>query len=211
MIDSIVQWLLQLISTIWYPWVWLAMFIESFFAPIPSELIMPFAGWLAADGKMNILLVIIVGSVGAYLGSLPFYLIGYWWNKDKIMVFVKHYGRYLFISSEEVEQWFDLFKKWGYGFVFFWRVIPLVRTFVSFPAGAVKMNFWIFSGLTLLWSFVWTTVLTYAGYVFGSQYEKVSIYMAQYEHIVLPIVVVIALWWIGKNIWTTFQKNKKSA
>ncbi len=207
MIDTIVQFLLDMIQSIGYGGVGLAMFIESFFAPIPSELIMPFAGFLAAQGKMNLWLVILVGWICSYLGSLPFYFLGYRGHRAKINQFVEKYGNYFFIKAEEVKRGFDLFHRYGNFFIFFGRLVPIVRTFVSFPAGAIRMNFWSFSALTILGSTAWSAFLAYSGYILGANRELVGWFMKQYEHLIIGVVIVCFLAFVGyKLLWPKYKK-----
>ena len=97
MIQSIIDWLVNVISVLGYPGVFISVFLESFFAPIPSEIILPFSGFVASQGSMNIYLVIVVATVAAYLGSLPFYFIGKWGEKP-VLEFLDKFGKYLFIS-----------------------------------------------------------------------------------------------------------------
>ncbi len=156
MIQQIVDWLLWLVREVGYPGVALSMFIESFFAPIPSEAIMPLAGWLAAEGSMQIWALALIGGVASYLGTLPFYFLGYWGNRQKINRWVGKYGKWFFIKPEEIDTAFDWFQKYGKGFVFLGRLVPIVRTVISFPAGAIKMKFLPFTLLTLAGSILWS-------------------------------------------------------
>jgi len=149
MIESLINWLVNTISVLGYPGVFISVFVESFFAPIPSEIILPFSGFVASMGEMNIYLVIIIATVGAYLGSLPFYFIGQWGEKP-LLRFLKKYGKYLFIEQDDVDWAFGLFYKYGKGVVFVGRVIPIVRTLISFPAGVARMPFLLFTLYTLL-------------------------------------------------------------
>jgi membrane protein DedA with SNARE-associated domain len=155
-------------------------------------------GFLAFEGKLDLWLVILVGWVASYLGTLPFYFIGYRWHRRKINQFISKYGKYFRITAQDVETSFDRFEKYGYAFVFFGRCIPLVRTFVSFPAGSVRMNFAFFSLLSILWSFVWTAILAGTGYALGSQRQLVSGFIKQYEHMVLILWAVCVVWAIGR-------------
>lgn len=173
MIQQIVDWLLWLVREVGYPGVALAMFIESFFAPIPSEAIMPLAGWLAAEGAMKVWILAVVGGIASYLGTLPFYFLGYRGNRQKINRWVSKYGKWFFIKPEEIDTAFDWFQKYGKGFVFLGRLVPIVRTVISFPAGAVKMKFLPFSLLTLVGSTLWSGILATAGYYLGANWEQV--------------------------------------
>ncbi len=206
MISSFVDWLVNIIETLGYPGVALSMFIESFFAPIPSEIILPFSGFVASSGSLNLYLVILVATFSAYLGSLPFFIIGYLGEKS-VHKFLAKYGKYLFISEESVKQGYDAFDKYGNIFVLIGRVVPIVRTLISFPAGASKMNFWKFTIYTLLGTAVWSTILIVAGYLLGSQWENVSLYINKYENVIIILMAVLVLGYIGYSI---FKKPKKN-
>ena len=208
MINSLINWLLNLINSVGYFGVGLAMFIESFFAPIPSEIILPFSGFVASQGTLNIVLVIVVATFSAYLGSLPFYLVGRWGEKS-VMKFLNKYGKYLFISKIDLDKGFSAFEKYGNRIVLLGRVIPIVRTVISFPAGISKMNFFIFSVYTLVGTAVWSTILALAGYFLGSKWEIVSEYVAKYEKIILVILVLIAVWYIARGIVNMRKDSSK--
>lgn len=207
MIQQIVDWLLRLVREVGYPGVALAMFIESFFAPIPSEAIMPLAGRLAADGTMNLWALALIGGVASYLGTLPFYFLGLRGNRQKINRWISKYGKWLFIKPEEIEVGFDRFHKWGKGLVFVGRLIPVVRTVISFPAGAVKMNFFSFSALTLIGSVLRSGLLAVAGYYLGANRNQVGAFMAKYEHIVLVIVGIGIVAYVTYLFWNRRKKR----
>lgn len=208
MITSIVQWLLWLISSIGYGWVGLAMFIESFFAPIPSELIMPFAWFLAAQGEMNLVVVILIWGICSYLGTLPFYFIWYRWHRAKVHSFIEKYWKYLFIKPEEVKRGFDLFEKYGKTFVFVGRLIPIVRTLVSFPAWSVRMNFLVFTLLTLAGALIRSALLCTAGYLLGKNREVVGQFMDTYQNIFIAIFALLLWAWIILKIWNHYKIKK---
>ena len=207
MIQQIIDWLLWLVREIGYPGVALSMFIESFFAPIPSEAIMPLAGWLAAEGAMKVRVLAIVWWVASYLGTLPFYFLGYRGNRQKINRWLEKYGRWLFIKPDEVDTAFNRFQRYGKWFVFFGRLIPIVRTVISFPAGAVKMPFVPFSILTLLGSTLRSGVLATAGYYLWSNWNKVWEFIWKYEHIVLVFVGIAVILYLVY----LFRNRKKKA
>lgn len=207
MIQIIIDFLLNLVSTIGYPWVALAMFIESFFAPIPSEAIMPLAWFLAAEGKMSVLWLAIIGWVASYLGTLPFYFLGYWGNRQKINAWLEKYGKWLFIKPDEVETAFSWFTKYGKGFVFLGRLVPIVRTLISFPAWCVKMPFVSFSILTLLWSTLWSWLLAAAWYYLGDNRNIVGVFMEKYQHIVMILGIVIVVAYVAYLFWNRGKKK----
>lgn len=165
MIQVMIDFLLALVRDIGYPGVALAMMIESFFAPIPSEAIMPLAGFLAAQGSMNVWTLAIVGGIASYVGTLPFYFLGYRGNRHKINKRLEKYGKWLFIKPGEVEQAFSWFHRYGKALVFFGRLMPIIRTVISFPAGCIKMPFLQFSAYTIAGSVLWSGLLAWAGYL----------------------------------------------
>lgn len=199
-IESIVAWLTGIISALGYPGVALAMFIESFFAPIPSELIMPFAGFLAAQGEMNVVIIGLVGGIASYLGSLPFYFLGRVGKEERIKQFINKYGKWLFISESDVEKGYSFFKKHGNWTVFFGRLIPIIRTVISFPAGMAQMNYIKFSAYTLAGSLIWSYLLTIAGYLLGENWEVVGAFIDKYQLVVIVIGVLIVLFLLYKLV-----------
>ena len=211
MLVSIINWLVNLIRVSGYWGVGLSMFLESFFAPIPSELILPFSGFVASDGSLNIVLVLIVATLAAYLGSLPFYIIGYLGEK-KMNKFLDKYGKYLFISKSDMEKGYSAFDKYGNIFVLVGRVIPIVRTVISFPAGMSKMPFWIFSIYTIIGTAVWSSLLGLAGYFLGEKWEIVSTYVEKYEKVIIVLIVIAVVLYVIrgiKNMKKDKQQNNK--
>mgnify|MGYP000922305082 FL=1 len=206
MISSVIDWLVNLIEVIGYPGVAIAMFIESFFAPIPSEIILPFSGFVAFGGSLNIYVVIVVATLAAYLGTLPFYFIGRWGN-EFVMEFLKKYGKYLFISQDDLQKGFDAFEKYGIGIVFFGRLVPIVRTVISFPAGVSRMNFLQFSIYTLVGAGIWSSILASAGFFFGDRWDMVSVYVERYENVILILLLVVVAVYIGWNIRKVLRKS----
>lgn len=206
MINTLIDWLVNIIETIGYPGVMLSMFIESFFAPIPSELILPFSGFVASSGALNIYITIILASVAAYLGTLPFYFIGRW-GKVKVDLFLRKFGKYLFIKEEDLDKGYAIFAKHGNKMVFFGRLIPIVRTIISFPAGVADMNFLLFSIYTFGGTLIWSSILAGAGYFLGENWNVVSGYVSQYENIILLIVAIIVILFIVKGIYDRAKKK----
>lgn len=199
MIQSIIDWLVNAISTIGYPGVFISVFLESFFAPIPSEIILPFSGFVASTGKMDLVFVIVIATVAAYLGSLPFYFIGKWGEKP-VINFINKYGKYLFIQQKDVDKVFGAFDKYGKGVVFFGRFIPMIRTLISFPAGVAKMQFARFSMYTLFGSLTWNILLTYAGYQLGDHWSVVSKWIEKYQNVILVLIIIAVLLYIIRGI-----------
>lgn len=199
MIQAIIDWLVNTISILGYPGVFISVFLESFIAPIPSEIILPFSGFVASTGQMNIVLVILVATVAAYLGSLPFFLIGNWGEKP-LLKFIDKYGKYFFIQKDDLDKVFNVFEKYGNGVVLLGRLIPIIRTLISFPAGVAKMNFIKFSIYTLIGSLLWNILLSYTGYLLGDHWDTVGIWVTKYEGIILVIGILVVLLYVGRGI-----------
>lgn len=200
MISTIIDWLVGAISTLGYPGVAIAMFLESFFAPIPSEMILPFSGFVCARDGMNIYITIIVASLAAYLGTLPFYFIGRW-GKNGVDKFLRKFGKYLFIPVSDLDKGYRAFDKYGNGIVFFGRLIPIVRTVISFPAGVAKMNFGIFSLYTFLGSLLWSSILAFSGFLLGENWDVVGGYVSKYEKAIYVLFIILAVVYLVRGIY----------
>lgn len=210
MIQTLIDWLVKIIETIGYPGVMLSMFIESFFAPIPSELILPFSGFVASSGALNIYLTIVLASVAAYLGTLPFYFIGRW-GKEKVDLFFRKFGKYLFIKESDLDKGYAIFEKHGNKVVFFGRLIPIVRTLISFPAGVANMNFLLFSLYTLAGTLIWSTLLAGAGYFLGDNWDVVGGYISKYEKVIIVIGIILVAFFVLKGVYDLVKsKSEKS-
>jgi membrane protein DedA with SNARE-associated domain len=208
MIQIVIDWLVGTISILGYPGVFVAVFIESFFAPIPSELILPFSGFVAFQGSMNVYIVIFVATIGSYLGSLPFYFLGRWGEKN-LLQFLSRYGKYFFIEQTDVDWIFKLFERFGKSLVLFGRLIPIVRTLISFPAGVAKMPFILFTAFTVVGSMLWNIFLVYAGYLMGNNWEIVKELVEKYESTILVLVFVFFLIYIGRGLYRMLKRREK--
>lgn len=167
------------------------MFLENVFPPIPSELIMPAAGFTAAQGQMSLIGAVIAGTLGAVIGALPLYYFGAVFDEKRLTKLVHRYGKYLLVTEQDVKNakvWFD---KYGYWVVFFGRMIPAIRSLISIPAGMNKMPMLPFLGLTAVGSAIWTFMLAYAGFVLGANYDQVEQYVAPISKAVVVIVLLI--------------------
>lgn len=171
-------WILAIIEKLGLVGVALMMFLENVFPPIPSELIMPMAGFASAMGSMSLVAVIIAGTMGSVLGALPLYYLGTTLDEPRLMALTQKYGKYLLIKPDDIknaQKWFD---KYGKAVVFFGRMIPAIRSLISIPAGMNRMPMLPFLVLTAVGSAIWTSLLAYAGYVLGANYDKVAEFIA---------------------------------
>jgi len=189
MIDRIITGISGLIiaaiSTLGYGGIVLMMAIESACIPLPSEVIMPFSGYLVAGGHLNLNLVAVAGAVGCLLGSYIAYFAGATGGRR----FLERYGRWVLIAPHELElaDWF--FDRWGSAAVFFSRLLPVVRTFIAFPAGVARMRLLPFTIYTLIGSYLWCLILAYAGMKLGQHWTELGPYFHRFEDLIGILIV----------------------
>jgi len=197
-IDQIViPFLASLYGAVGYLGVMLAMAIESAMIPLPSELILPFAGFLVSDpakiepltnGAWNFWLVVVVATLGNTLGSLIAYAIGAWGGRP----FLERYGKYLLIRPHEIEIADRFFERWGAQTAFFSRLLPIVRTFISFPAGVARMPIRKFVTYSTVGAFIWSAVLVWAGVQLGKNWEEIRHALQPFD-LLIGVAVVVGL------------------
>ncbi|HEY3335062.1 MAG TPA: DedA family protein [Candidatus Limnocylindrales bacterium] len=203
-IDQIViPFLQQLYGAIGYLGVGLAMAIESAMIPLPSELILPFAGFMvSAPGQLEPItgqgwsfwIVVIVATIGNTIGSLVAYAIGAYGGRP----FLERYGRYLLIRDHEIEAADHFFARYGAATVFFGRLLPIVRTFISFPAGVTRMPLRTFIAYSTAGAFPWSIALVYAGTVLGANWVQIREALKPFDLLIAVLVVLgflALLWW----------------
>lgn len=187
------EYIIDTVNSLGYIGIALLMALENIIPPIPSELIMPLAGFVVTQGKLNFFLVVIAGTIGSVLGSTPWYFLGKSWGLQRTKEITDRYGKWLTLSGEDVEKakiWFD---RRGYVATALGRVIPGIRTYISLPAGISKMPFLPYLIYSTLGSLVWISLLTSAGYIFGANYEQVGTYLKPISKVVLVILVAIII------------------
>lgn len=195
-IDILAQFVIQTIDVLGYPGLFLLMFVESCGILMPSEVIMPFSGFLVQSGAMNFWLVSLIGALGNLGGSLLAYWIGYKGGRPLI----EKYGKFILISKHDLDLADRWFKKYGQATVFFGRVLPIVRTFISFPAGIAKMDLKKFSLYTFLGALPWSLVLTYAGVKMGTNWEAIRAELHKFDLTIGTLIVIFVVWYIYRHI-----------
>lgn len=203
-LEPIGIWTMNVIETMGYWGVVLLMAIESACIPLPSEIIMPFAGALVAKGTMNIWWAGLAGAFGCLVGSVVAYAVGYWGGRPVI----EKYGKYILISESELA-WADRwFEKWGLWAVFFSRLLPIIRTFISLPAGIGKVKFIPFCILSFVGSFPWCLGLAYVGFLLGDNWRDIRHYLHKFD-LVIAIVIVLGIGiWLYKHFKEVAKKKK---
>ncbi len=188
------------ISLLGYSGIVLLMAVESACIPLPSEVIMPFSGFLVYDGRFNLWLVALAGAIGCVVGSIVAYWVGAYGGRPLI----EKYGKYILISHHDLDLADRWFKKHGDSAIFFSRLLPVVRTYISFPAGIARMRFWHFIAYTFVGSYIWSLGLGYIGLKLGENWENLKKYFHGADYIIAALIIIGIVWWIWRHL-----KNRK--
>jgi membrane protein DedA with SNARE-associated domain len=198
------------ISALGYFGIVLLMAIESACIPLPSEIIMPFAGYLVFTGQMNIWLVGVAGATGCVLGSMVAYWAGMYGGRP----LVEKYGRYVLVSRHDLDIADRLFARYGEVIVFTARLLPVIRTFIAFPAGIARMNIPRFIFYTFAGSLPWCIGLAFIGQKLGEQWNKdetLKTWFHRFDFLIGLIIVLTAVWWIRRHIKHLRQDRAEDA
>ncbi|WP_238885942.1 DedA family protein [Clostridium sp. YIM B02551] len=199
MIEFIVNWAIFVLGKLGYFGVFLLMGLESACIPIPSEAILPFGGYLASSAyagtRLSLPLVIIIGTLGGTAGSIFAYYLGAKGGRP----LVEKYATKLRLSKSHLEMSDNYFNKYGEKIAFFSRLLPIIRTFISLPAGISKMNFNKFVIYTFLGSLIWSIVLGYAGYIMGENWEVIRSWLHIADYIVIAAVLIFIVYVFAKK------------
>lgn len=185
------------------------MAVESALIPLPSEIIMPFSGFLASQGEFSLPLVILMGGIGNTLGSLVAYGVGFWGHERVVRRFIRKFGKFILISEEELDSMEKFMHKYKAQAVLLSRVMPGFRTVVALPAGVFKIPLLEFIGYTFVGSLIWSAFLAYIGFVLGQHWQNLEGYFRKFE--ILIVVVVLAA--LSYYIYTKVkgERSKKTS
>jgi len=191
--------IVAIISALGYGGIVLLMAIESACIPLPSEIIMPFSGYLVSTGELNLWGVAIAGAVGCVLGSLVAYWVGMYGGRP----FIEKYGRYILLSRHDLDMADRWFGKYGEVIVFVSRLLPAIRTFIAFPAGVARMNLTRFVIYTFAGSLPWCLALAYVGQKLGEQWDKdprLKTWFHRFDFLIGIAGVLFVAWWIWRHV-----------
>lgn len=188
------DWVVSVIEAWGYPGVFLLMLAENLFPPIPSEVIMPLAGFLVGEGQMNLMLTILAGTAGSVLGTSFWYFVGRMFGAERLKRWAARWGRLLTMSPSDIDGAVGWFDRHGGAAVFFGRMLPAIRTLISVPAGIARMAFGKFLLLTIAGSLIWTVLLTVAGMVLQDRFELVSGVIDPVSKVIVLTVIAIYLY-----------------
>ena len=198
MLSQIINFIVETVGQLGYAGIFIMMFLESSFFPFPSEVVMIPAGYLAYKGEMNMYLVILFGILGSLAGALFNYYLALKLGRR----FLMRYGKYILISEDTILKMEDFFNKHGHVSTFFGRLIPVVRQYISLPAGLSRMNLFVFSVFTSLGAGIWVAILAFLGYYLGGNEELIKEYLHQ---IIIALLVLIVFF---SYLYYKFTKRK---
>lgn len=193
-LKPIIDFVISFISTLGYPGIFLLSILESALIPIPSEIIMPFSGFLVSNGTFEPVSVVLAGTFGNLVGSILTYYLGIKAGR----AFILRYGKYILFKKSHLEFTEELFQKYGDKISFFCRLLPAVRTYISLPCGVGKTNFVKFSIYTFLGSLIWNSMLTYVGITFGHNWENIDKYAIYLDVVSVCVITGFVIWFFVK-------------
>ncbi|MFA6428012.1 MAG: DedA family protein [Candidatus Buchananbacteria bacterium] len=195
-IELIVVWIINLISKLGLGGIVLLMGLESANIPIPSEVILPFAGFLVWQGKMNFHLAALAGALGCLGGSIFSYYLGVYLGRPLTV----KYGKYFLISEEDLNLADRWIAKYGDAVFFFSRLLPVVRTFISLGGGITKARFWHFSFYTFIGSWLWSYLLIYLGVRLGEHWIEIRVVWEKFDFLIIGLGIILVVWYIRRHV-----------
>lgn len=188
------EWIIDLIQQYGYPAIAALMFLENIFPPLPSELIMPFAGLVAARGKLDPFLVMLCGTFGSLAGTIPWYFAGRAVGMERMHRWAGRHGRWLAVSQSDLESAQAWFERRGALAVALGRLVPALRSVISAPAGIARMPIQVFLLWSALGSLIWTSLLAGVGYLLENRYEQVVTWLDPVSKIIVAAAMAAYLW-----------------
>ncbi len=195
-ISEVVNWIEGVITATGPVGIMILMAIESCNIPLPSEAVLPFAGYLVSKGEMGFHAAAIAGAIGCVLGSIPSYYLGYFGGRK----FFEKYGKYVFVTRKDLDDADKLVEKYGDWAFFLCRMLPVVRTFISFPAGILKARKRTFFTLTFVGSLIWSYVLVYVGIKLGENLDKLKVIWSKFDIVIITACLILAGLYIYRHI-----------
>jgi membrane protein DedA with SNARE-associated domain len=210
LLNAINAWALNIISTVGYPGLGLVMFLENVFPPIPSEVVLPLAGWLTLDSETGFTLlgVTIVGAIGSVAGAFFFYGLGKWFDESRVRYLLRRFGKWFMLSEQDFDVALSWFDKYDEYVIFFGRMVPIVRSLISVPAGLANMRIGRFTAYTAVGTALWSFVLAFAGRLLGAQWSMVAEIIDRYEHVVILVTVLAVAYFFFTRLRKRAQEKR---
>jgi len=186
-----IEHIVHAFGTINYFTVFVLLLIQGLFPPLPTEVAVPFCGYAAARGDLNVWGVAAAATLGALVGQMPWYIAGWYFGGERVKRLAARYGRWLTVTPGEVQLVLDWFHRFGAISVFFGAMVPAIRAVISLPAGITRVSFGTYLAFVAAGTAIWMTVLSYAGYRLGQNYELVAHYVAPVTKAIVLAVIVL--------------------
>lgn len=207
MFDSIINWIIHLMEILGAPGVGVAVFLENVFPPIPSEVVLPLAGFTASQGNMNLIAAFLWATAGSVVGAYLLYWLGAVIGANRL----RRIADWMWlVEVEDVDKSLHWFDKYGKLSILFGRLIPGVRSLISIPAGIDRMNVLSFGLFTLLGSAVWNALLIYLGFILGENWSQVADVIGQFSTVIKIVIAALVIWAIIKLIRRQKKRQKQS-
>ena len=200
MLETVANWIIDVISALGYPGIVITMAIESALIPLPSEIIMPFSGFLASTGRFDLNLVALSGAAGNVIGSLIAYAIGFYGHEKLVRRFVRRWGKWILVSEKELDETERLLHRFRDLVVLGSRVVPGIRTVISLPCGFAKLPLGRFIVLTFFGSLIWSYLLAWIGFVLGQNWKAIGPYFHKLDAVIVVLILGAVSWYVWYKI-----------
>lgn len=204
-LEVIVFWVMGVISDFGYPGIFLLMTAESALIPIPSEIIMPFSGFLVSEGRFSLIGIAFAGALGNLAGSWLAYGLGYWGHQRLVRKFIVNFGKFILLTEKDYDHALQLFSKYGQWVTALARVLPAIRTVISLPAGVARLNFVKFSILTFFGSLIWSYFLGYLGLILGQNWQIIRPYFRKFD----ILIVIVTILFVTAYLYHKLRNSKR--
>lgn len=200
MLELLSNYIISFIETTRYIGIFVLMTLESALIPIPSEITMPFSGFLVSKGTLSFWPVIITGTIANLVGSYIAYWIGYFLEETILLTLIKKYGKFILLTLHDYERAHIWFTKYGDKIIFISRLLPGIRTVISLPAGMFEMDIKKFTVYTFIGCFIWSILLTYVGFILGENWTALEKYYRQFETLIALVIIVAIAVYLKKHL-----------
>ncbi len=208
-LNAINLWVQGVIRSLGYPGLGIVMFLENVFPPIPSEIVLPMAGWLTLgdEAPFTITGVTVVGAIGSVAGAYFFYGLGRWFDERRVRYLLRRFGKWLMLSEHDLDVSLAWFQRYGEYVIFFGRMVPIVRSLISVPAGLARMNIPRFTLYTAVGTALWSFILAFAGRMLGESWPLVAEFIDRYENVVLIASALAVIGFFGHRLYRTLMQR----
>jgi membrane protein DedA with SNARE-associated domain len=206
-LDGLTDWITKIVDTLGYVGVAALVALENVFPPIPSEVILPLAGFETNQGRFNFFLMVLAATIGSVVGALILYYVAQYFGEHRVRWLVRKYGKWFQVKESDIDKaddWFDHYSSWA---VLVCRCVPLVRSLVSIPAGFRRMPILRFILLTTIGSAIWNVLLIGAGWLLGDNFHVVEEYVGYFQYVVIAAILALVAWFLWKRLGPGSRSN----